>query len=488
MTNTSQITIQSPGVEISEINSVNHNINVMGDIAIFVGEFEKGPINEPKYITDVLQFKLTFGRATEDNYNQWYQVFNFLMYSKGIWVCRTSGDNFEYSNNNNIIAKTPGEWGNLLSVEIFNSSDYNDNLTLKTYFNKEDIKKSHLVIIKRKDLIVETFSLDNANDIDSVYLKDIKLEAGVYKLSGGWVSPASVLHYQESYNLFTKEDYEIDIIIADEDYNELAIDLAENRGDCVAYIGLPRRFIDGVQINGSKLITEDGHILYISIKELKHILSDSDFVLINTYISELRKSTYAFFTIGFAVIVDGFTSKKKIINLIGDVAGLKAKQSTINKWTPSVGLERGKVAHDEVSLIIKKDMADILYREGVNVFQSNVLMSQKLFINRPSIINRVHSRSILNYIKRNVEKQIAKYIFALHDRGIRAQIAINIKLLLEEIISYGGLERAKVHVTSGNEPDTIIINIIIKISSVAEVIKVNMYNTGTKLITDVIGG
>lgn len=488
MTNSSQITIQSPGVEISEINSINHNVNIMGDIAMFVGEFEKGPINEPKYINDVMQFKLMFGRATEDNYNQWYQVFNFLMYSKGIWVCRTSGDTFEYSNNNNIIAKTPGDWGNLLTVEIFNSIEYNNNLILKTYFNKEDTKKSYLVIIKRKDKIVETFSINEELELNSIYLKEINLEVGSYKLSGGITSLATAVDYQESYSLFVKEDYEIDIIIGDEDYNDLAIDLAESRGDCIAFIGLPRRFIDSVDINGDILVAENGSIIYLGMKEIKSILTTEDFEVIQRYITDLRNSTFAFFVIGFAVILDGFTSKKRIVNMIGDVAGLKSKQSSVNKWAPAVGIEKGKVVHDEVSLIIKKDMLDVLYREGVNVFQSNVLMSQKLFINRPSIINRVHSRCILNYLKRSVEKQLLKYIFGLHDRGIRAQIAINIKLLLEEIISYGGLQNAKIHVFPGEESDTIIINIILKIPNVAEVIKINMTNAGTQLFTEVIGG
>ena len=64
----------SPNVKLLESNfEYNSNINPTQNIALYVGEFEKGPINEPILITSQLQFKLIFGRALDFNYNHWYQ-------------------------------------------------------------------------------------------------------------------------------------------------------------------------------------------------------------------------------------------------------------------------------------------------------------------------------------------------------------------------------------------------------------------------------
>ena len=124
----------SPGVKVFEKDNINYNINPSNIIAIFVGEFEKWPIEKPVFITDILQFKLIFGRATESNYNQWYQVYNFLQYSSNLYVCRAAGQKIIASSNNGNIANSPGEWGDILTVEIYKSSDYFVN-NLFLFFN-----------------------------------------------------------------------------------------------------------------------------------------------------------------------------------------------------------------------------------------------------------------------------------------------------------------------------------------------------------------
>ena len=96
----------SPGVDIEKSNFIPSTlVEPSLNTAAFVGEFEKGPVNEPILITDALQFKLIFGRATETNYNDWYQIYNYLQYGNSkILVCRSIGSNKEKANNNENIA------------------------------------------------------------------------------------------------------------------------------------------------------------------------------------------------------------------------------------------------------------------------------------------------------------------------------------------------------------------------------------------------
>lgn len=477
----------SPSVKISEKDNVNYNVNISNNIAIFVGEFEKGPIETPILITDVLQFKLIFGRATESNYNQWYQVFNFLQYSNNIFVCRVSGKTNIAASNNGNIANSYGDWGNIITVEIYKSTDYLIN-NLNNYFDEYEKDKKYLVLVKRLDKVVESFSVNEKSEIKSNYLADINLEYGIYKLSGGYSEKANSQDYKRAYSLFSKENYEIDIIIADEDNNDLAINLAEERQDCIAFLGLPRKFIDTIDTNGMILTTENDVIIYLGMTEIKYLIKESEYKLIQTYLNLLPRSSYAFFTLGFAIIEDGFNNKKRIINLNADVAGLKSAYSAKNSWLPSAGVERGKVIHESTTIILKQDYSDDLYKEGVNTFKQNILSTQKLFINKPNLIDRLHSRNILNYVKRRCEKLLNKHIFNLNNRQVRGSIATELKMILEEILSSGGIEYGKVYVKEGNEPNSILINITIKIPFVIERININITNVGNNLITDIIGG
>lgn len=477
----------SPSVKISEKDNINYNVNTSNNTAIFVGEFEKGPIETPVLITDILQFKLIFGRATETNYNQWYQVFNFLQYSNNLYVCRTAGTNVKYAENNGNIANSPGEWGNILTVEIYKSSDYFVN-NLNNYFDEYQKNSKYLVLIKRLEKVVESFSVNHISEIKSNYLSQINLEYGIFKLHSGYAEKASSLDYQRAYNIFSKEDYEIDIIIADEDNNDLAIDLAESRKDCIAFLGLPRKFIDNIDVNGMILTTENNFIIYLGKTEIKYLLNEPEYKLILNYLNSLKRSSYCFFTLGFAVIEDGFNNKKRIVNLNADAAGLKSAYSAKNSWLPSAGVQRGKIIHENTTIILKQDYSEELYKEGVNTFKQNILSSQKLFIKTPQLIDKLHSRNILNYIKRKCEKLLNKHIFDLNNRQIRGSIATELKMELEQIQSSGGIQTAKVYVKQGEKQDSININITIKIPNVTEHIYINMTNVGNNLITDIIGG
>lgn len=473
----------SPEVKILESNYIsNLNINPTQNIALFVGEFEKGIINEPKLISSALEFKLIFGRATDYNFNDWYQVYNYLQYpgSPKIWVCRTGGiENMNASESGNI-ANSPGTWGNILTVEVYNKDTYNNYLKeVFGLYSESEMKEDYFVIVRRKDSIVENFMISDSVNLNSQYLEEISLVPGIYQLSGGYSEPATVVNYRESFELFTKENYEIDIVIAPEYYNEVVIDFVESRKDCVGFLGIPRQIIKHLMVNGVNLATEAGELIVLSIKNL--VATRADYNAVFDYIESIKKSQYCFMTFGFKMQVDGFTGKNRIINVNGDIAGLKAQNSSIVHWGIPSGVERGVIKNAEgFTMKISKSDADKLYKLGVNTLSNGTLLTQKLFIQKEEICTRLHQRCIFNYVERVVEKLTRIYIFSENNRNTRATVALQIKKVLEDILSSGGINAGKVYVTSDTD-NKIIINIYISIPYITELVNIRMFNSGTNI-------
>ena len=473
----------SPAIKILESNYIsNLNISSTQNIALFVGEFEKGDINEPKLISSALEFKLTFGRATDSNFNDWYQVYNYLQYpgSPKIWVCRTSGnENIKASESGNI-ANSPGNWGNLLTIEVYYKESYNNYLKeVFGLYDESEMKEDYFVIVRRKDSIVENFMISDSVDLNSQYLEAVNLVPGVYKLSGGYSEPGTVLDYRESFDIFSKENYEIDIVIAPEYYNEVVIDFVESRKDCIGFLGIPRQIISYLMINGVNLATEAGELIVLSIKNL--VATKADYDSIVSYIESIKKSQYCFMTFGFKMQVDGFTGKNRIINVNGDIAGLKAQNSSIVHWGIPSGVERGAIKNAEgFTMKISKSDADKLYKSGVNTLSNGTLLTQKLFIQKEEICTRLHQRCIFNYVERVVEKLTRMYIFSENNRNTRATVALQIKKVLEDILNSGGINAGKVYVTSDID-NKIIINIYISIPYITELVNIKMFNSGTNI-------
>lgn len=480
----------SPDVKIFEANYLGSNdLLPTQNIALFVGEFEKGPINEPKLISSAIEFKLTFGRATDFNFNDWYQVYNYLQYpgSPKIFVCRTSGPGSAEANNGGIIASSPGEWGNLLTVEIYDKNNHNNYLKeIFGYYSITEITDDYFVIIRRKDIIVQKFTLSDANNLNSNYIKTINLQPGIYALSGGYSEPATAFEYRESFEIFTKENYEIDIVISPENYNDVVVDFVESRKDCIGFLCVPRELVNYLMINGVHLATEDGSLIVLSIKNL--IASKADYESIVSYIKNIIKSKYCFMTFGFKIQEDGFTGKNRIITVNGDIAGLKALNSSIVSWGIPAGVERGNIKNAKgYTMKISKSDADKLYKLGVNTLSNGTLMTQKMFIDSEEKFSRLHQRCVLNYVERAVEKLARKYVFDSNNRNTRATLALQTKKILEDMLSSGAIEGAKVYVTTEeNKGEKIIININIRIPHITEIVNLRMQNIGTNMISEII--
>lgn len=83
----------SPGAYVTEIDASLIVPTVSNSIAVFAGKFEKGPVESYTLITSVDDLITFYGLPNNDNFNDWYQVYNFLQYGNKIYVARAANIN-----------------------------------------------------------------------------------------------------------------------------------------------------------------------------------------------------------------------------------------------------------------------------------------------------------------------------------------------------------------------------------------------------------
>lgn len=81
---------KSPGVYTEEYATRFARRNPTAIRAAFAGNFSKGPVGYALAITDVKELETHFGLPNNRNYNDWFQVYNFLQYHPGIFVSRAA--------------------------------------------------------------------------------------------------------------------------------------------------------------------------------------------------------------------------------------------------------------------------------------------------------------------------------------------------------------------------------------------------------------
>ena len=520
----------SPSINIQERNLSTYIPNYTSEVACFCGNFEKGPINTPIFITDINDFKFIFGRGVDEYHNDWYQVYNYLQYSSGIWIARTAGVRFGNACSNPIDAKsfntrtkfyeetqlivddfmvfaqTPGYWGNLLKVAVIGDVEYNENVHVYNEQNATEFfdffEENHVgILIFRKDKLVEKYyiHIDDINDVNTksayIYLRSNTLQYyyddHILDLRGGFSLMPTDVQIEETYDIFSNVDtYDIDIVIGNDKHNKAGIDLAEKRKDCIAYIGLPSSFIEFIILDlgimpQEVLYSEEGLVVVVSELKIAKILTDEHFTKLKDYIESIPFSQYCHFTINVKEQYDGFTERKKLINIAGDIAGLKARASTLSPFVTAAGLERGQIKNASAFFVtLKNGTRNKYYKEGMNFVQGGVLMSQKTYWNKPSSFNRVNVRHLFNYIERGVQKTLRRYVFTENTRGLRGQIASEIKKYLMEIKSNRGIQNGKVYVYAKGED--IIVEITIQPMYVAEQIQIRYSNIGANILSEII--
>ena len=83
----------SPGVFVQEIDLTRGTSDaITQNVGVCCGPFEKGPVDQLTLVTTEVEFKNIFGGPTDENYEYWWSINNFLEYSGTCYVVRVDDE------------------------------------------------------------------------------------------------------------------------------------------------------------------------------------------------------------------------------------------------------------------------------------------------------------------------------------------------------------------------------------------------------------
>ena len=368
-----------------------------------------------------------------------------------------------------VAARNPGEWGNLLEVCIFTSKEYNKNKEIKKGFFAKNLTRAinpgyYFVAVFRKDLLVESFNI-KFDDIETInrtsnyiYLKQKFLDYKIYdgnlywvngdelladgnlphdlkpvfygsnslKLSGGYTEEPGLIDIIESYNsVDNKEQYQFSMVIANERFPKAAVNLVENRKDCIAIVGSPKH-----------------------TNTLEQNLA---------YISDLN-SGYTYYVSNYKKQYDEFSQKHFWCNFAGDIAGLRAKLiETHGNAESHCKIIYNLLNIDQIEHNYSLALRDVFANNNINTIVKNTNNYTVLgeFLLTENTTKDFTTRLILNDIEAKCDKTARYFVFEFNDDYSRAALKSNLKLILESAKASNEIEDYMIvcDITNNNEVD-----------------------------------
>ena len=90
------MSLLSPGVQVQEIDLSQIAPTVSNSIAVFAGDFVRGPVGSYLLVSTESDLVSLYGEPTKENFNNWYQAKNFLDYGDKLLISRASNTNGSY--------------------------------------------------------------------------------------------------------------------------------------------------------------------------------------------------------------------------------------------------------------------------------------------------------------------------------------------------------------------------------------------------------
>lgn len=400
-----------------------------------------------------------------------------------------------------IFAKTPGVWGNKIDVAIAHPDDFNkgkyitDGIPLDSQFDYIPYGDQFAVIVMYANEIQESFIVslgltDKNEKNEFTYIETMIngkssyilvsvnesvqgkpktcLGEDLLKLSNGMDSTPGIDDIIDAYTIFdNKEEIDVDILICNETYPKAATDIAITRGDCIAFMGVPKSCSVGYKSTIANQKTLDFR---------KSLNIDSKYVTLC--------SNYKY---QYCAELGGY----RWVNLAADIAGLKA-QTNYNQanWYAAAGLNRGLIKNCEaLSYSPTSQMRDLLYKNGINpvvMFPNTgaVLWGQKTLQTKASSFDRVNVVSLFNHLERSLGRMSKYSLFEFNDSFTRNYLVSIIKPFLAQVKAGRGIQDYLVICDASNNPASVIaanqlvIDVYIKPTYVAEFIHLRFVNVG----------
>ena len=335
--------------------------------------------------------------------------------------------------------------------------------------------------ISNSEGIATYLAVDKYGDIPQEADPD-KILTGTLVLQGGRNPALDYGALKDAYEtVLDKEKYEIDVIIGNEKYPNIAIELADKRKDCIAFIGA--RFEDTV---GKKAIDATNAIVS---------------TILNTNQEEkITRTMFAAYFGNYFRVYDKYNKTYRWINVAGDMAGIRCNvTSNTAPWWVSAGLTRGVIRNiNKLSFTPSQEQRDLLYKNGVNPIVAfpgtgNLVWGNKTLHPIASSFDRINVRTLFNTLERSMAKAARSQVFEFNDPYTRNAIQSMFNPYLATIKAGRGItDYLVVCDETNNTPDVIArnelrVDIYIKPNYAAEMILLTFTNVGTRSFADVIG-
>jgi len=291
--------------------------------------------------------------------------------------------------------------------------------------------------------------------------------------------------YKAAYeSVLDKERYEIDVIIGIEKYHNIAIDLADTRKDCIAFIGT--RYVDSVGYKANDAVNK--------------ILTWKKGGITNTAEDKPKTTMFAALFANYFRIFDTFNKKYRWINVAGDMAGIRCDVTSNNaSWWVSAGMKRGQIRNiNKLAFTPNQEQRDNMYKEGINPIVTfpgtgNLVWGNKTLHPVASSFDRINIRTLFNTLERAMAKAARSQVFEFNDPYTRNAILAMFNPYLATIKAGRGIvDYLVVCDETNNTPDVISrnelrVDIYIKPNYAAEMILLTFTNVGTRSFADVVG-
>lgn len=381
-------------------------------------------------------------------------------------------------------APTAGQYGILVSLDgrVVEQFTVSDNRTANNYIEDEINRKSAYIFVKRG--IGELYSTAFSQS-------DIKRPL---VLLGGSDAEVSKVDLENAYSIFEDVDtYKVDVILGNEQDSGLkAINVAMLRGETTAIVGANLSLF----ANRDTAKTIDN---LVDFRENVYSVDGCACPANGDLTTNVLKTSFAVYAGNYLIVNDPYSNKQRLINIAGDIAGLRCKTNAeYGEWKASAGTNRG-VLKDGVRLLFNPTQAhrDILYSHGINPVIAmqgvgNVMWGNRTMDELDSDFISWHVRSLVNMIIRSSNYTLRAYVMEnINPYTMHAAVS-SLSPLFNTIKAGGGLIDYYIKCDHTNNTDETMANnelnidLYVRPTGVAEFIRIRLVNTGSETIAKVI--
>lgn len=431
-------------------------------------------------------------------------------------------------------ARSPGSWGNNIQIAIINPSDFRvnysasdvnnyklafDGVVVDHAFRQPVTGQNVGVLVALDGRVVEqfvgtpdrratgTFVVDEINTKSNYIFakrgigqmfstaftsRDINRPL---RLLGGIDAEVNITDIEKAYKVFEDKDtYVFDVVIGNELDNGLsAVNLARKRGEITAVIGAP---LNCFASKDHALMVD----AMVDFRESIHVVDGTACCegsqIVNAMV--LRHNNTAFAG-NYLALFDTYSNKHRLVNIAGDVAGLRCETNDKHgSFKASAGVRRG-VLKTRSRLVFNpsQPLRDILYSHNINPVVAmngvgNVVWGNRTLADLEDPFLSWHVRSMTNEILRSSGNVLRQFVMENINHYTMQGVVAALTPMLNSLKAGGGLIDYYVDCSTNNNTqesmanNELVVDLFILPTGVAEFIKLRITNTGHESISKVM--